>query len=116
MPYIVVNREIVVSFIQFIYKHMKFAQMGFWGFIDVGWVQQYVNLYQNWQGLTNANNNYQLAATGLTARYVYDHLLVNAALALRVGQNPLYNSSGQQLNADNAYRTVQAWVRASYLF
>ena len=97
-------------------QHRIDQNWGIGGFIDVGWVQQYVNLYQNWQGLTNANNNYQLAATGLTARYVYDHLLVNAALALRVGQNPLYNSSGQQLNADNAYRTVQAWVRASYLF
>jgi hemolysin activation/secretion protein len=86
------------------------------GFVDVGWVQQYVNVYPNWQGLTNANNNYQLASTGLTAKYLYDHWLVNATLALRVGQNPLYNSSGLQLNADNAYRTVQAWIKGSYAF
>ena len=86
------------------------------GFIDVGWIQQYVQTYPGWQGLTNASNNYQLAAAGLTLKYTYDRWLVNAALALRVGDNPLYDSSGQQLNTDNAYKTVQAWIRASYVF
>lgn len=86
------------------------------GFVDVGWVQQFVQTYPAWQGLTNASNSYQLAAAGLTLKYTYERWLVNAALALRVGENPLYNSSGQQLNTDNAYRTVQAWVRASYAF
>ena len=30
-------------------------------------------------------------------------------MARRVGNNPLHNNSGAQLNADNAYRAVQAW-------
>lgn len=85
-------------------------------FVDVGCVQQYVNTYANWQGLTNASSNYCLAALGPTAKFNYDKWVVNAAVALRIGQNPLYNSSGEQLNADNAYRSVQAWLRASYVF
>lgn len=85
-------------------------------FADVGCVQQYANSYENWQGLTNASNNYCLAAFGPTAKFNYEKWVVNAAVALRIGQNPLYNSSGEQLNADNAYRSVQAWLRASYAF
>ena len=86
------------------------------GFIDVGMVQQYVNLYPAWQGLTNANNNYMLSDAGLNAKFIYEKLVVDAALAYRIGNNPLYTSSGQQLNADNAYKKVQAWVRASLAF
>jgi len=79
-------------------------------------VQQYVNMYPGWQGLTNANNNYQLGDIGPSLKYTYDKWVVNAVAAFRIGNNPLYNSSGQQLNTDNAYRTVQGWVRASYSF
>ena len=89
-------------------------QVGAFG--DLGLVQQYVNLYSGWQGLTNANNNYQLGDAGITARFSYERLLVSASLAARIGNNPLYNSSGQQLNVDNAYKSVQAWVRASIPF
>lgn len=85
-------------------------------FADVGMVQQYVNLYSNWQGLTHANNNYQLGDAGISAKYFYDRAVVSASLAFRLGNNPLYNSSGQQLNTDNSYRTMQAWVRASIPF
>ena len=89
-------------------------QVGAFG--DLGLVQQYVNLYSGWQGLTKANNQYQLGDAGITAKFTYDQLLVSASLAARIGNNPLYNSSGQQLNVDNAYRSVQAWVRASIPF
>ena len=89
-------------------------QVGAFG--DLGLVQQYVNLYSGWQGSTNANNNYQLGDAGITAKFTYDQLLVSASLAARIGNNPLYNSSGQQLNVDNAYKSVQAWVRASIPF
>ena len=89
-------------------------QVGAFG--DLGLVQQYVNLYSGWQGLTNANNNYQLGDTGITAKFSYEKLLVSASLAARIGNNPLYNSTGQQLNVDNAYKSVQAWVRASIPF
>ena len=53
---------------------------------------------------------------GPIVRYTYQRWTVNALAAFRLGDNPLYNASGQQLNADNAYRTVQAWVKASYAF
>lgn len=89
-------------------------QVGAFG--DLGLVQQYVNLYSGWQGLTNANNNYQLGDAGIVARFSYERLLVSASLAARIGNNPLYNSSGQQLNVDNSYKTMQAWVRASIPF
>ncbi|MDH6242323.1 hemolysin activation/secretion protein [Polynucleobacter sphagniphilus] len=89
-------------------------QLGIFG--DLGLVQQYVNLYSGWQGLTNANNQYQLGDAGITAKYSYDKVLVTASLAARIGNNPLYNSSGQQLNVDNSYKSVQAWIRASIPF
>lgn len=85
-------------------------------FADLGIVQQYVNLYSNWQGLTNANNNYQLGDAGISAKYFYGRAVVSGSLAFRVGNNPLYNSSGQQLNVDNSYKTMQAWVRANIPF
>lgn len=89
-------------------------QVGAFG--DLGVVQQYVNLYSGWQGLTNANNNYQLGDAGVSAKYFYERAVVSASLAFRVGNNPLYNSSGQQLNVDNSYKTMQVWVRASIPF
>jgi hemolysin activation/secretion protein len=89
-------------------------QLGVFG--DLGLVQQYVNLYSGWQGQTNANNNYQLGDAGITARFSYGRAFISASLAARIGNNPLYNSSGQQLNVDNAYKSVQAWVRGTIPF
>jgi hypothetical protein len=89
-------------------------QIGVFG--DVGYIQQFVNTYTNWQGLTNADNGYLLSAAGFTTRYSYQKLSVNGTLAFRISDNPLYNSSGQQLNVDNAYRSVQGWIRLTYVF
>jgi hemolysin activation/secretion protein len=89
-------------------------QIGVFG--DVGYIQQFVNTYTNWQGLTNADNGYWLSAAGFTTRYSYQKLSVNGTLAFRISDNPLYNSSGQQLNVDNAYRAVQGWIRLTYVF
>ena len=85
-------------------------------FFDAGVVQQYVSTYANWQGQTNAPNTYPLYATGLTAKYSYDRFLLQAALAFRVGSNPLYTQSGQQLNVDNFYRNTQGWIKATFYF
>ncbi len=85
-------------------------------FADLGMVDQFINAYSGWQGLSNANNSYQIGGVGPIVRYTYQRWTVNALAAFRLGDNPLYNASGQQLNADNAYRTVQAWVKASYAF
>ena len=92
-------------------EHLKIG-----AFVDIGYVQQYVNLYPSWQGLTGAGNNYLLAAVGPTLSFNYDNWSVDGTLAFRIGDNPLYNSSGQQLNTDNAYRSVQAWIQIRYSF
>jgi hemolysin activation/secretion protein len=99
---------------ELLYRLLENLQIGAFG--DYGVVQQYVNTYPAWQGLTNANNIYSLGDVGLSLKYNQGQLSVNGSLAVRVGNNPLYNSSGQQLNADNAYRTIQGWIRASYSF
>jgi hemolysin activation/secretion protein len=85
-------------------------------FFDVGVVQQYVSTYRGWQGLTNANNFYVLGDVGVSGRFTYRQMTVDAVLAYRVGNNPLYTSTGQQLNTDNSYKTVQGWLRASFYF
>jgi hemolysin activation/secretion protein len=85
-------------------------------FADAGVVQQYVNTYANWQGLTNADNMYTLADAGLALKWSVENFDVTGSVAFRVGSNPLYNSSGQQLNADNSYRSVQGWIKASWYF
>lgn len=99
---------------ELLYRMFENLQIGAFG--DFGLVQQYINTYAGWQGLTNANNTYSLGDVGLSLKHNQGPLNINASLAFRVGNNPLYNSSGQQLNSDNAYRAVQGWVRASYSF
>jgi hemolysin activation/secretion protein len=85
-------------------------------FLDVGFIKQYINTYTDWQGSTRAKNDYSLAATGLAGNYKYNDLNVSGALAYRIGDNPLHTSTGEQLNADNDYKRIQAWIRASYNF
>ncbi|WP_216223188.1 ShlB/FhaC/HecB family hemolysin secretion/activation protein [Polynucleobacter sp. UK-Kesae-W10] len=85
-------------------------------FVDAGVIQQYITTWTGWQGQTNAGNTYPLYAAGPIAKYNYDKLQLIASLAFRVGNNPLYNSSGQQINVDNYYRTVQGWIKGTYFF
>ena len=99
---------------QLLYRFDMGLEAGVFG--DLGIAQQYATLYPDWQGSTNANNIYQLGAVGPTIKYNYDNWAFDAMAAFRIGQNPLYNSSGQQLNVDNFYRRVQAWVRGTYSF
>lgn len=99
---------------QLLYRFDMGLEVGAFG--DLGIAQQYATLYPDWQGATNANNIYQLGAVGPTIKYNYENWAFDAMAAFRVGQNPLYNSSGQQLNVDNYYRRVQAWIRGTYSF
>jgi len=85
-------------------------------FFDAGLIQQYVTTWNGWQGQTNAGNVYPLYATGFNAKYSLDKVQLSAAVAFRVGNNPLYNSSGQQLNVDNYYRSAQGWIKGTYFF
>ena len=91
-------------------------EFSFGPFLDVGFIKQYINTYTDWEGQTRAKNDYSLAATGLAGNYKYNDLNVSGALAYRIGDNPLRTSTGEQLNADNDYKRVQAWIRASYNF
>lgn len=97
-------------------NHTYENQLQLGAFFDAGLIQQYKNLYPNWQGQTNASNTYALYATGLLAKYNYEKVQLSAALAFRVGNNPLYNQSGQQLNVDNKYNAVQGWIKGSIYF
>lgn len=97
-------------------NHTYPNQLQLGAFFDAGVVQQYKTTYPNWQGQTNAGNTYPLYATGLLAKYQYEKVQLSAALAFRLGNNPLYNQSGQQLNVNNQYNTVQAWVKGSIYF
>jgi len=86
-------------------------------FVDAGQIQQFKNTYTNWQGQTNASNDYNLYTVGLTAKYRYRKKAeISGVLALRLGDNPLYNQSGQQLNVDNHYNSVQFWLKGGYFF
>ena len=85
-------------------------------FFDAGVIQQYKSTYQSWQGLTNAGNSYPLYATGLNASYAYKKTEVSGTVAYRVGNNPLYNQTGQQVNVNGYYQAVQFWVKGSLYF
>lgn len=62
--------------------------------------------------MTRAGNVYELYAGGITAAYAYRGLQLEATLAHRIGENPLHNAVGQQVNVDNRYLRDQFWVRA----
>lgn len=86
-------------------------------FYDLGVIQQYkFNWSTSLQGSTKADNIYTLRAAGLSAKYVWNNFQLQGALAYRLGQNPLHNSTGAQLNSDNSYRSVQAWVKGTFTF
>jgi hemolysin activation/secretion protein len=85
-------------------------------FFDAGIIQQYKSTYQNWQGLTNAGNGYPLYATGLNASYAYKKSELMGTVAYRVGNNPLYNQTGQQVNVNGYYQAVQFWLKGSLYF
>jgi hemolysin activation/secretion protein len=85
-------------------------------FVDGGIITQYVNTYPGWQGLTNANNTYSLGGYGLGGKYIEQQYNVSLNVAHTIGQNPLYTSSGQQLNTNNSNRAYEAWLKGTLYF
>lgn len=87
-------------------------------FFDAGLVQQYknINTYNQLKGLTNANNTYSLMGAGVGANWNYEGWNLGAMIAWKVGNNPLYNFSGQAVNTDGTNTNPRAWVTASYAF
>ena len=80
--------------------------------IQAGRIQQYVNLYPGWQGLTGANNWYNLAGAGPGLKWSYENLSLSASIAWAIGSNPLKNAQGQSLNVDNWSKPAYAWAQA----
>ena len=85
-------------------------------FFDAGVVQQYKNLYEGWQGLTNANNTYSLMGAGLGAKWFYAGWNIAGSVAWKVGSNPLYTFNGQATNTDGTTTNPRGWITASYTF
>lgn len=85
-------------------------------FFDAGVVQQYKNLYPDWQGQTNANNTYSLMGAGFGVKWDYEGWGIGAMVAWKVGQNPLYSSTGQPVNTDGTTTQPRGWITGSYNF
>ena len=85
-------------------------------FYDIGLVQQYKNLYPGWQGLTNANNTYSLKGAGFGVKWDWEGWNLGAMVAWKVGNNPLYSSTGQPVNTDGTTTNPRGWFTGSYQF
>ena len=85
-------------------------------FFDAGVVQQYKNMYPDWQGQTNANNTYSLMGAGFGVKWDYLGWGIAGSVAWKVGQNPLYSSTGQPVNTDGTTTQPRGWISASYNF
>jgi hemolysin activation/secretion protein len=104
----------VIASVELTRTYPNQLQLG--AFFDAGLVQQYKRTYPNWQSQTHASNTYLLFAAGPSVKYSYEKFQLQGALAFRIGNNPLYNQSGQQLNVSNQYKSVQAWVKATMFY
>ena len=78
--------------------------------------KQYINLYDGWQGLTNADNYYNLYGAGIGFKWAKDTYQLNASLAIPIGNNPLYSNNGTQVNVDNRQINPQLWVQGIIYF
>ena len=97
-------------------RHQLKEKVTLTSFFDAGVVQQYKNIYPNWQGLTNANNTYSLMGAGVGVKWDYEGWNINASVAWKVGQNPLYSSTGQPVNTDGTTTQPRGWISGSYNF
>jgi hemolysin activation/secretion protein len=97
-------------------RHQLRDKMMLTTFFDAGLVQQYKNMYSGWQGQTNANNTYSLMGAGFGIKWDYEGWGIGAMVAWKIGQNPLYSSSGQPVNTDSTTTQPRGWISASYNF
>lgn len=103
------------------YQHQLPDRYVAYAFYDYGLVQQYKNpdLYRSELTSTHAKNSYSLSGVGLGLKYIYSGVSFNAAVALRLGDNPLYRYSGGQyipMNSDGTARKTYFWIQANYPF
>ena len=97
-------------------RHQLRERLTITTFFDAGVVQQYKNMYPSWQGQTNANNTYSLMGAGFGVKWDYLGWGIAGSVAWKVGQNPLYSSTGQPVNTDGTTTQPRGWISASYNF
>jgi len=85
-------------------------------FFDAGIVQQYKNLFNDWQGKTNANNTYSLMGSGVGMKWSEGNWNVSGSIAWMVRNNPLYSQTGQAVNNDGLVNQPRGWINISYSF
>lgn len=85
-------------------------------FFDAGIVQQYKNLFSNWQGKTNADNSYSLKGTGIGLKWSDGRWNVAGSIAWMVGKNPLHTQKGEAVNNDGLVTQPRGWINLSYSF
>lgn len=83
---------------------------------QAGRIQQYVNLYPNWQGLTGANNWYNLMGAGPGLKWSSKNISLSASVSWAIGSNPLKNFQGQSVNVDNWNKPAYGWAQAVISF
>ncbi len=88
-------------------------------FVDAGRIQQYVKPYDGWQGSTNADNEYNLFGFGFGAKWTYEKATFSGSTSWRVGNNPLFSYTGEQVNTDGRYYdwyVPYVWLQVQYPF
>jgi hemolysin activation/secretion protein len=92
-------------------------------FYDLGWVDQYKDIYTyNILGTyTNAGNKYSLSGMGVGAKYSLYGVNLNGLMAFQLGENPLYrydanNQIYLQQNNDGTKNRIYFWLQANYPF
>jgi hypothetical protein len=53
---------------------------------------------------------------GVGAKWDYAGWNINASVAWKVGQNPLYSNAGQPVNSDSTKTQPRGWISGSYNF
>ena len=97
-------------------RHQLRERLTITTFFDAGVVQQYKNMYPSWQGQTNSNNTYSFMGAGFGVKWDYLGWGIAGSVAWKVGQNPLYSSTGQPVNTDGTTTQPRGWISASYNF
>ena len=86
-------------------------------FVDAGRIQQYVKPYDGWQGLTNAPNEYNLYAMGVSSKWNYDKLTLSGSLAWRLDSNPMRTYMGENVYNDKRHPpgySPYLWLQLQY--
>jgi hypothetical protein len=64
----------------------------------------------------NANNTYSLMGAVFGAKWDYEGRGIAGMVAWKIGQNPLYSSTGQPVNTDGTTTQLHGWIVGSYNF